>query len=151
MAIPLGWEAVTLRDHNVSLVKAHLKNLDHNQYFKYSHLITKLIFQETMDSGHSYKFNRLELLELLNQLPNLKEIDFKQIYYPEKYVGYLLDADMQHINNIDTGSNLYYIRSDLLFSVYYKFRSSITCISLLYNQNMINPNSQQINILNSLT
>ncbi|GAA5806361.1 hypothetical protein HPULCUR_011894 [Helicostylum pulchrum] len=58
---------------------------------------------------------------------------------------------MQHINNIDTGSNLRLIRNDLLFSVYYKFRNSITCIRLLDDRHTINFNSQQINILNSLT
>ncbi|GAA5805410.1 hypothetical protein HPULCUR_010926 [Helicostylum pulchrum] len=33
-------------------------------------------------------------------------------------------------------------------SLYYKFRNSITCTDLLYNENPVNFNSQQINTLN---
>ncbi|GAA5803160.1 hypothetical protein HPULCUR_008636 [Helicostylum pulchrum] len=117
MAIPLGWEAVILRDRNISRLKLLLNNLDHNQYFKHSHLTTTLAFRETRSRRDSYTFNGLELLELLNQLPNLKEVDFKLVYNPEEYVGYLLDADMQHINHIDIGFDLCDIRSDLLFSL----------------------------------
>ncbi|KAI9274059.1 hypothetical protein EDC94DRAFT_644344 [Helicostylum pulchrum] len=149
MAIPLGWEAVILRDRNISRLKLLLNNLDHNQYFKHSHLTTTLAFRETRGRRDSYALNRLELLELLNQLPNLKEIDFKLVYNPEEYVGYLLDADMQHINHIDIGFNLCDIRSDLLFSVYYKFRNSLTCISLVYDRNTIN--SRKTDISNLLT
>ncbi|KAI9244997.1 hypothetical protein EDC94DRAFT_653752 [Helicostylum pulchrum] len=149
MAIPLGWEAVILRDRNISRLKLLLNNLDGNQYFKHSHLTTTLAFRATRSRRDSYTFNKLELLELLKQLPNLKEIDFKLVYNPEEYVGYLLDADMQHINHIDIGFNLCDIRSDLLFSVYYKFRNSLTCISLVYDRNTIN--SRKTNISNLLT
>ncbi|KAI9263974.1 hypothetical protein EDC94DRAFT_658865 [Helicostylum pulchrum] len=125
-----------------------LSLINNNQYFKHSYLTTTLVFRETRSRRVSYTFNRLELLEILNQLPNL-EIDFKLVYNPEEYVGYLLDADMQHINHIDIGFNLCDIRSDLLFSVYYKFLNSLTCISLVYDRNRIN--SRKTNISNLLT
>ncbi|KAI9266292.1 hypothetical protein EDC94DRAFT_603356 [Helicostylum pulchrum] len=145
MTIQLGWETVTLQDHNISRLKLLLNAFVRKQYFKYSRLITKLAIQDAMYRDW-YKFSELELLELLKQLPYLKEIDFTRTHYPNEYVGYLINADMQHINRIDTGTNLTDIRSDLLFSVYYKFRSSITCIRLLYNRNTVS-----FNILNFLT
>ncbi|GAA5813779.1 hypothetical protein MFLAVUS_007266 [Mucor flavus] len=151
MAIPLSWEAVTLKRRNISLVKSLLNDFEHSQYFKYSHLITKLAFKDYVKYEDPYKFSRLELLELLNQLPNINEIDFSGTNYPEEYLGFLLDADMQHISKINTGSNLFFTRSNLLFSVYNKFRSSITCIRLLYDKNMIHFNSPPTNVLNLLT
>ncbi|GAA5806350.1 hypothetical protein HPULCUR_011883 [Helicostylum pulchrum] len=151
MAIPLGWEEVTLRTHNISLVKSHFNNLNHDRYFKYSHLIKTLAFEDYKNYGDYYKLSRLELLELLNLLPNLKEIDFSETNYAKEYLEYLLGADMQNINRIYTGFDLCLIQSDLLFSVYYKFRNSITCIRLLLDdRHTINFDSQQINILNSL-
>ncbi|GAA5813864.1 hypothetical protein MFLAVUS_007351 [Mucor flavus] len=152
MAIPLGWKEVTLQNHNVSLVQSHLNNFDGDQYFKNGYLIKKLTFQGTVDYRDSCKFNRLELLELLNHLPNLNEIDLDEADYPDEYLKFLLDADLQYINKIDIGSNLFFTRSSLLFSVYNTFRSSITSIRLLYNRNLINYNSRQTNTtLNSLT
>ncbi|KAI9266339.1 hypothetical protein EDC94DRAFT_657868 [Helicostylum pulchrum] len=151
MAIPLGWEEVTLRAHNISLVKSHFNNLNHDRYFKYSHLIKTLAFEDYKNYGDYYKLSRLELLELLNLLPNLKEIDFSETNYAKEYLEYLLGADMQNINRIYTGFDLCLIQSDLLFSVYYKFRNSITCIRLLLDdRHTINFDPQQINILNSL-
>ncbi|GAA5805523.1 hypothetical protein HPULCUR_011040 [Helicostylum pulchrum] len=150
VAMPLGWKEVTLKNRNISLVKSHLNNVGSNQYFKYSHLIKTLAFEDAEDRRDLYKFGRLKLLELFNQLPNLKVINFTVTNYLEEYLEYLLEADMQHINSIYTGSITRSAQSDLLFSAYYKFRNSITCIDLLYNRDIINFDSQQINILNSL-
>ncbi|KAI9266419.1 hypothetical protein EDC94DRAFT_583054 [Helicostylum pulchrum] len=123
MAITLSWEAATLRNP----------------------------FQDILDYKDQGKYTRLDILELFEQLPNLNEIGFSMTKRPEEYLEYLLDADMRHIGNINTGSNLFSrIRSDLLFSVYYEFRSSITCICLVYDKNTINFNSQQTNILDFL-
>ncbi|GAA5813731.1 hypothetical protein MFLAVUS_007218 [Mucor flavus] len=151
MAIPFRWEEVKLGPRNIALVKSHFKELDLNQYFRNSHLIKKLTFQNITNCKDVNRFSRLELLDLLNHLPNLNEIDFNETKYPEEYLGFLLDADMRHINNIDTGSELRHIPNDLLFSVYYKFRNSITCIRLGYDRDTFNFDSQEINILNSLT
>ncbi|GAA5805456.1 hypothetical protein HPULCUR_010972 [Helicostylum pulchrum] len=132
MAITLSWEAATLRNRNITLVNSP--------------------FQDILDYKDQGKYTRLDILELFEQLPNLNEIGFSMTKHPEEYLEYLLDADMRHIGNINTGSNLLSrIRSDLLFSVYYEFRSSITCILLVYDKNTINFNSQQTNILDFLT
>ncbi|GAA5813736.1 hypothetical protein MFLAVUS_007223 [Mucor flavus] len=124
MAIPLNSEAVTIQNLNISLVKSHLHNFS-RKCFKYSNLIKKLVFKDTRDyeyykygtvtrqlvcqdhknHGDQDEFSKLEFLDLLDQLPNLNEIDFSGTYYFEEYVEYLLQADMQHINNINTGSN----------------------------------------------
>ncbi|GAA5799916.1 hypothetical protein HPULCUR_005337, partial [Helicostylum pulchrum] len=144
MAILLCWEAVTLRNRNVSLVKSHLNNLGRDQYSKYSHLIKKLAFEDAKNCGYTDTFDRLKLVELLNQLPNLNEIDFSITGYVEGYLGYLLDADMQRINKNGTGQDFRYTPNDLLFSVYCKFRNSITCIELLND-------GHTMNRLNSLT
>ncbi|GAA5816609.1 hypothetical protein MFLAVUS_010139 [Mucor flavus] len=150
-AIQLGWEAVTLRDHNIDLVKSHFNNFDHSQYFKHSHLIKKLSFEDDRNNRYSFKFSKPELLLLLRQLPNLNEFDFSTAFFFEDYLECLLHTNMQHITKIETGTNLYYIRTDLLFSVYYQFRNSITCIRLLYTMNTIDFKSQEINVIDSLT
>lgn len=173
MATPLDSEAVTIQNLNMFFVKSHLHNFG-SKYFKYSNLIKKLAFKETRDyeyyeydkygpvirqvfyedvknHGDQDEFSRLEFLDLLDQLPNLNVIDFSKTFYFEEYVEYLLKADLQHINNIDTGCNLDRIPNDLLFSVYYKFRNSITSMRLVYDKNIINFNLHQINMVNSLT
>ncbi|GAA5806268.1 hypothetical protein HPULCUR_011799 [Helicostylum pulchrum] len=149
-AIPLDWEEVTLGTHNISLVKSHLNKFGHYQHFKSDHL-KKLAFKDYKNDGDLYKFDKLELLALFNQLPNLNEIDFSRTNYLEEYLECLLYADMQHIKTINTGQLFQRIQSDLLFSVYYKFHSSITCLCLLYDKNTINVDSQQINMLSLLT
>ncbi|GAA5809718.1 hypothetical protein MFLAVUS_003131 [Mucor flavus] len=147
----MGWRAVMLQPHNIAHVKSHFNNVNHSQYFKYSHFTTELAFKDVKNCKEFYKFSKLELLELLNRLPSLKKINFGETNYPEEYFEYLLDADMQHINEINTGAKFLNIRSDVVFSVYYKFRNSITVIGLFYDRNAINFDSQQINIINSLT
>ncbi|KAI9266357.1 hypothetical protein EDC94DRAFT_603502 [Helicostylum pulchrum] len=102
-AIQLSWEEVTLRTHNISLMKSDFNNLYHTQYLKYSRLIKTLAFEDAKNYGDPDKFDRKELLELLNLSPNLKVIDFSKTNYLEKYLGYLLDSDLQHIKRIYTG------------------------------------------------
>ncbi|GAA5815197.1 hypothetical protein MFLAVUS_008703 [Mucor flavus] len=130
LAIRMGWRAEMLQPHNIAPVKSHFNNVNHSQYFKYGHLTTELAFQDAKNCKDSYKFSKLELLELLNRLPSLKKINFGETNYLEEYLEYLLDADMQHIDEINTGAKFLNIRSDVVFSVYYKSRNSITIIEM---------------------
>ncbi|GAA5813750.1 hypothetical protein MFLAVUS_007237 [Mucor flavus] len=147
----LRWKDVTLRPRTIPLVKSHLNDLGHNQYFKCCHLIKKLAFQDAPSEDGLLKFSRPELLLLLDLLPNLNEIDFSVTNFPEDYLECLLHTDMQHIKRINTGANISEIRCDLLLSVYYKFRNSITHIRLVYDRDEINFNSQHMDLIDSLT
>ncbi|KAI9270126.1 hypothetical protein EDC94DRAFT_645545 [Helicostylum pulchrum] len=127
VAIPLNWGEVTLQNSKISLVISYLNHLDHSQYFKYGHLITKLKITDKwkQHNGRTYRFSKPELLVLLGQLPNLKKIDISPTRYAGEYIGFLLDADLKHISEISTAdlTDSYYY--DLLFLVYYRFRDTI--------------------------
>ncbi|KAI9265705.1 hypothetical protein EDC94DRAFT_668597 [Helicostylum pulchrum] len=127
MAIPLNWGQVTLQNSKIAPAKSYLHHLDHSQYFKYGHLITKLNITDKKKSSQeiSYKFSKPELLALLN-------------------------ADLKHISEISTGGftdDYYY---DLLFLVSYRFRDTIARVDLVYDKNTIHLNSHHINTLYSL-
>ncbi|KAI9270212.1 hypothetical protein EDC94DRAFT_581457 [Helicostylum pulchrum] len=103
LAIPLNWKEVTLKNHNIALVKNLLNDSNNNQYFKYTHRIKKLTISDSKDIRNQYKFSKLELLGLLNQLPNLNEIALSKTSYFEDYLEFLLDTDTPQIKKIDTG------------------------------------------------
>ncbi|KAI9261809.1 hypothetical protein EDC94DRAFT_672060 [Helicostylum pulchrum] len=96
-----------------------------------------------------YKFSKQEILLLLNQLPNLGEIDIGSSKYCNDYLGFFLDADKQSINKITVESfNPFF---GLYFLACYKFREYISCMTLHYCESTLNFNSQEINVLHSLT
>ncbi|KAI8095984.1 hypothetical protein BDF21DRAFT_394266 [Thamnidium elegans] len=153
VAIPLNWESINLPNYKVALVKSHLNGFDHYQYFKYGHLITTLTIDgpEIIKGYMGHKFSKPELLMLLNQLPNLSNIDLNYSDYVTEYLEALLYADLQCINEINIGDNEHFNCLDLHFLTCYKSRNSISRMSLSYDKSTIVFNSQQINILNSLT
>ncbi|KAI9262957.1 hypothetical protein EDC94DRAFT_671237 [Helicostylum pulchrum] len=142
IVIPFIWKEVKIQDDNISLVKSYLNEFNHGRYFKHGHLIKKLTIEDVnlrfrtilFDEGaredyeKRYKFSKLELLKLLNQLPNLKEIDLSDTSYFVEYLEFLLDANLKHVNKIDAR--------------YFDYR---------YCQETYNCNSQQTNAINSLT
>ncbi|GAA5800732.1 hypothetical protein HPULCUR_006168 [Helicostylum pulchrum] len=87
MAIPLNWGQATLQNSKIAPAKSYLHHLDHSQYFKYGHLITKLNITDKKKSSQeiSYKFSKPELLALLSRLPNLNEIDISSTSDVQEY------------------------------------------------------------------
>ncbi|KAI9250074.1 hypothetical protein EDC94DRAFT_588921 [Helicostylum pulchrum] len=153
LAIPLNWKEVTLQNRNIALVKTLLTNYDNNQYFKYSRHTKTLAIIHSNDFRNQYKFSKLELLGLLNHLPNLNRIHLGQeSNYFVDYLEFLLDADMPQIKNIDIGYYGDHSKDfhNLFFVVNYRFRDTITSVYLFYDKSIINFNSQHINILDSL-
>lgn len=168
MVIPISWQEVTLQDDNISLVKSHLSESNHGQYFEHGHFIKKLTIRNPDRSLHilfavdaqedyerQYKFSKLELLKLLSHLSNLKEIDLSDTSYFEEYLEFLLDANLENINKIDAGHFDYDLQESYTYEVYflvcYKFRKSISWMPLSYRQEAYNFNSQQINVFDLLT
>lgn len=136
-------------------VKSHLGENNLDRYFKYGHLIKKLTINIYCNEYNSDKFSKPELLALLSQLPKLNEFCIRDIKYAEHYLSILLNADMKHMNKIDIGN---FERDssesgphDMYFFVNYKLRNTISSLHLLYNKSTICFESQQIDILNSLT
>lgn len=143
IAIMLNWKKVTLRNHNIALVKTLLNNSDNNQCFKYSHHIKKLTINDSRDIRNQYKFNKHELLELLNQLSNINEIEFSVTNCLGEYLRYLLDADMPHIKKIICTECYFPSYFDSLsFLVNYTFRATITSVELFYDKSIIHLYSQ---------
>ncbi|GAA5815416.1 hypothetical protein MFLAVUS_008924 [Mucor flavus] len=168
IVIPISWQEVTLQDDNIPLVKSHLSESNHGQYFEHGRLIKKLTIRNPdrsvyilfaadaqKDYERQYKFSKLELLKLLSQLSNLKEIDLSDTSYFEEYLEFLLDANLEDINKIDAGHFDYDLQESYTYEVYflvcYKFRKSISWMPLSYRQETYNFNSQQINVFDSLT
>lgn len=178
VAIRLNWEEVKLNDPKIGLVKSHLNDSNYWEYFKYGHLIKKLTiinptnmleniinipaFENIVSklekcniSKDQYKFSKQEILLLLDQLPNLGEIDIGSCKYLNDYLTFLLDADKQGIDKINVIPSDTFFTSDVSYDLYflacYKFRESISCTIVNYCESTLNFNSQEINVLNSLT
>ncbi|GAA5802088.1 hypothetical protein HPULCUR_007548 [Helicostylum pulchrum] len=154
-------EEVTLPDSKVALVISHLDDYNYRQYFRYGHLIMRLKINSRMDFVHpvftdkkdkafkyQYKLSKPKLLALLSQLPSLNELDMIDTSHVRDYVDFLLDANMKHINKINTKYSFVPFDED---TPYYKFRDSISCMTLYYCESSILFNSQQINAFNSLS
>lgn len=136
-ALQAYYKDVIINDHNTGTLKALV---DQGQYFKHCRWTEKVTINQ--ESSHSYfnrepevEFTKEEFLTLIKRFPNLKIIEIRTERSESNYTKYLLDIDsdryLTRLESIILKTDRFsYDPCSLYCSIYYKFRASLTRISL---------------------
>ncbi|KAI9258671.1 hypothetical protein EDC94DRAFT_613149 [Helicostylum pulchrum] len=138
------FKEVIINDHNTGTLKALV---DQGQYFKYCHWTEKLTVNQESSGFHfnrepEVEFTKEEFLKLIKCFPNLKKIEIRTNKSESNYTRYLLDIDSNHyltrLESIILRTDTFCANpSNLYCSVYYKFRASLTRISLEHERKSV--------------
>ncbi|KAG2208670.1 hypothetical protein INT47_007768 [Mucor saturninus] len=156
-ALQVFYNDLTLGAFGIYRTKQELKMIakDRDGFFKYANLVKKLTIGENNDRSpakfppknfikrtqHSdLEFDRHEFITLLECLPNLESLHISLNVQDENYLQYILETDSKTcLNNIQSITS---DRSDIQFSLYYKYRATITTLKVNDQRDIVNVDSR---------